>query len=127
MIMRRLIVLAAVLLCSCSIVAGCTGIKGWNSMEVDKAARAYSEALLSGNARAVWEMRTPEAQSREPYAEFAARVEATAKEHGDAKMTSLEVDAGNDDEAFAICTYDEPELNETQWWVKHGQAWLVDN
>ena len=101
-----------------------------NPSEVDavkSAVRAYSAAFLGGHAKQAWLMRTPAAQARESYAEFAAAVSGAKAIYGDAKMTSLVVTVTGA-KVLVTYTYDISEIDQTdQVWLKEGGKWLVDN
>jgi hypothetical protein len=72
-------------------------------------------------------MRTPAAQARESYAEFAAAVSGAKAIYGDAKMTSLVVTVTGA-KVLVTYTYDISEIDQTdQVWLKEGGKWLVDN
>lgn len=95
--------------------------------------RAYSDAFLGGHAKEAWQMRTPEAQAGDSYAEFAIAVKAAKEIYGDAEMTSLTVTVPTPTVGFlptatATYTYDISEIDQTnQVWFKRDGKWLVNN
>lgn len=116
------IALATLLLVSCSDDSGDA------EADIRAAAQSYSDAFLTGDSEAAFDLLSERCQERHGEAGFTAIVELAATQYGVALPFDTFAAEVNDDQARATYTFPDASINQdSEPWVMEGGEWKEDD